>query len=306
MPKIYNGRNKTFFLVSEEWQRIISPLSPAQASVPQASERAGDFSQSGIRLAGVLDNRHRSTVCTAYTNNPEEVNSCTGSGTQVTHPFAARAGCTSRTFSAMFQCRCRLTISRTAWTHTRFCTNFKDTFDNLDSVVRVDQRIGRRRSVFYATCMTRSLSFFPQGQFTTVYIAGANTATWWDPGTQHIAHGTYVVQPHAGVQRRLRVLERQIVSTPAGFLGLGQVAGYRAGAAVYEYGRPRADPRRQRHDPLTAAGRPTQTTAPTTRASAISPRPPHAHAHRRLLVIATTRSLRTTRTGTQGSFGIRD
>src|ERR1700679_51724 len=34
IPKIYHGRNKTFFFVSEEWQRIIDTLSQATATVP--------------------------------------------------------------------------------------------------------------------------------------------------------------------------------------------------------------------------------------------------------------------------------
>ena len=69
IPKVYNGRDKTFFFVSEEWQRIIQFLSNASAIVPQASERTGDFTQSGQKINGAWTTGPV-TVCTAYTTNP--------------------------------------------------------------------------------------------------------------------------------------------------------------------------------------------------------------------------------------------
>ncbi len=46
IPKIYDGRNKTFFFVSEEFTRLITYAENVQGLVPQASERTGDFSMS--------------------------------------------------------------------------------------------------------------------------------------------------------------------------------------------------------------------------------------------------------------------
>lgn len=43
IPKVYNGKDKTFFMFSMEWIRNASPL-PYTASVPTAAERTGDFS----------------------------------------------------------------------------------------------------------------------------------------------------------------------------------------------------------------------------------------------------------------------
>ncbi len=85
IPKIYNGKDKTFFFVSEEWQRIIQYASAVQAFVPQASERNGDFSKSGQKINGAWTTGPV-TVCTAYTTNPAtQVNTCTATGTQVTN-----------------------------------------------------------------------------------------------------------------------------------------------------------------------------------------------------------------------------
>jgi hypothetical protein len=43
IPKVYNGKDKTFFMLSMEWIRNASPL-PYTASYPTAAERTGDFS----------------------------------------------------------------------------------------------------------------------------------------------------------------------------------------------------------------------------------------------------------------------
>jgi hypothetical protein len=43
IPKIYNGKDKTFFMLNMEWIRNASPL-PYTASYPTAPERTGDFS----------------------------------------------------------------------------------------------------------------------------------------------------------------------------------------------------------------------------------------------------------------------
>ena len=46
IPKIYNGKNKTFFFVNYEGTRHKSGSNSSQASVPTALEKQGDFSQS--------------------------------------------------------------------------------------------------------------------------------------------------------------------------------------------------------------------------------------------------------------------
>jgi hypothetical protein len=46
IPKVYDGRKKTFFFVSFDDTRNSNPLGNAPISVPTALERTGDFSQS--------------------------------------------------------------------------------------------------------------------------------------------------------------------------------------------------------------------------------------------------------------------
>ena len=49
IPKVYNGKNKTFFWLTTESYRQKSPLSDKYA-LPSALERTGDFSQSTVKI----------------------------------------------------------------------------------------------------------------------------------------------------------------------------------------------------------------------------------------------------------------
>lgn len=221
LPKIYNGRDKTFFFVSEEWQRIIQTLSQAQALVPQASERSGDFTQSGQKISGVWTTGPVS-VCTAYTNNSTtQVNTCTASGTQVSNLSPLAQAYMNDVYKKVPVPNVQYNLAHNLDPHT-ILTNFKDTFDNLDSVARVDQQFGQKLSVFYRYMHDTFPEKLPQGQFTTVYIAGANTASVVSPGTQHLAHGTYVFNPTLVMNFGYAFSNGNIVSTPAGFLASAQ------------------------------------------------------------------------------------
>ena len=53
IPKLYNGKDKTFFTFSWEWQRQRNGTT-STALVPTAQERAGDFSASGVTIVDPL------------------------------------------------------------------------------------------------------------------------------------------------------------------------------------------------------------------------------------------------------------
>lgn len=222
IPKVYDGHNKTFFFVSEEWQRIVEVLAAATATVPQQSERSGDFTQSGQQIGGVWTTAPV-TVCTAYTNNPTtQVNTCTATGTSVTSGLSPTAQAYMKdVFANVPVPNVAYNIAHNTDPHTIY-TNFKDIFNNLDSVVRIDQQFGQKLSVFYRYLHDTFPETLPQGQFTTVYIAGANTTTVVNPGTQHLAHGTYVISPTMLLNVGYSFSNGNIVSTPSGFLSSAQ------------------------------------------------------------------------------------
>jgi hypothetical protein len=228
IPKIYNGKDKTFFFVSEEFQRIVEVLAAQTATVPQASERSGDFTQSGYLPAagqpgaGVWTTGPI-TVCTAFTNNPTtQVNTCTATGTSVTTGLSPTAQAYMKdVFANVPVPNVAFNIAHNTDPHTIY-TNFKDIFNNTDSVVRIDQQFGQKLNVFYRYLHDTFPETLPQGQFTTVYIAGANTTTVVNPGTQHLAHITYVFKPTMLLNVGYAFSNGNIVSTPSGFLSSAQ------------------------------------------------------------------------------------
>jgi hypothetical protein len=68
IPKLYNGKNKTFFWVTDEAYRQHSPYADGYA-VPTALERTGDYSQSSVKIFNPLSSR----PCTASDNCPAGV-----------------------------------------------------------------------------------------------------------------------------------------------------------------------------------------------------------------------------------------
>ncbi len=221
IPKIYNGKNKTFFFISEEWQRIHESLANASALVPQASERSGDFTQSGEKIGGVWTTGPVS-VCTAYTNNStNQVNTCTASGTQVTNLSPTAQEFMKDVYSKVPVPDTAYDIAHSLDPHT-ILTSFKDVFNNLDSMVRIDQQFGQKLNIFYRYLHDTFPEVLPQGQFTTVYVAGANTTTVVNPGTQHLGHVTYVFSPTLLLNAGYAYSKGSIVSTPSGFLASAQ------------------------------------------------------------------------------------
>ncbi|HKO17388.1 MAG TPA: TonB-dependent receptor, partial [Acidobacteriaceae bacterium] len=221
LPKIYNGRDKTFFFVSEEWQRIIQYASGVQGLVPQASERAGNFSKSGQKINGTWTTAPV-TVCTAYTTNPAtQVNTCTATGTQVTNISPTAQQYMKDLYSKVPVPDEAYDIAHGFDPHSIF-SNFRNIFNNSDTVARVDQQLGQKLTVFYRYMHDTFPQVLSEGQFTTVPIPGANIATVVNPGTQHLAHGTYVFGPTLVLNAGYAFSNGNIVSTPSGFLGAAQ------------------------------------------------------------------------------------
>ncbi len=221
IPKIYNGKNKTFFFVSEEWQRELVTLSQATATVPLPTERTGDFTQSYQEIGGVWT-QAPITVCTGYTTNATtQVNTCTGTGTKVTTISPTAQAYLKDVYANTPVPNTAYDIAHGFDPHTIF-SNFHDVFNNLDSLVRIDQQFGQRLSIFYRYMHDTFPEVLPAGDFTTVNIPGANLTTVNSPGTQHLAHGTYVLSPTLLLNVGYSFSNGNIVTDTTGFLGSAQ------------------------------------------------------------------------------------
>jgi hypothetical protein len=221
IPKLYNGKNKTFFFVSEEWQRIVSYNSGVTALVPTAAERTGDFSQSGyIPTGSTTWTTGPISVCTAYTTNPAtQVNTCTATGTQV--PAANISPLAQGYLKDVYS---KIPLPQTAFNQSHnldphtFTSTFANTFNNLDSVVRIDQQVGQKLNVFYRYVHDTFPTYQSQGQFVASPIPGLNPTVSLNPGTQHLGKGTYVFSPTLLMNIGYAYSNGSVNSDPAGFL----------------------------------------------------------------------------------------
>jgi len=223
IPKVYHGKNKTFFFVSQEFQRIIDTLSQATATVPLPSEILGDFSQSySYNSTTKIYTQTPITVCTAYTTNPAtQKNTCTATGTKVTTISPTAQQYLKDVYSKIPAPNSAYDIAHGFDPHTIF-SNFKNTFNNSDTVIRIDQQFGQKVNVFYRYMHDTFPVFYPAGQFTTVYIAGMNPTTAQNPGTQQMAHGTYTFSPTMLLDVGYAFSNGNITTLSSGYLSQAQ------------------------------------------------------------------------------------
>jgi hypothetical protein len=222
IPHIYNGRDKTFFFFSEEFTRLISYNENVQGYVPQASERNGDFSQSGYQIGTNMWTTGPVPVCTAFTNNPTtQVNACTAVGTQVNNISPTAAAYLKDVYNKLPVPNQAYDIAHGFDPHSIF-TSFKNTYNNDDTVVRIDQQFGQKVSIFYRYVHDTLPDHLAQGEFTTSALPGTNTTDVKNPGTQHLAHGTYVFSPTLVLNAGYAFSNGNIVGTPSGSLSSSQ------------------------------------------------------------------------------------
>jgi hypothetical protein len=186
IPKIYDGRDKTFFFVSEEWRRFVNYTS-GSALVPTAAERTGDFSNdwykngSGAWVQGPIQ------VCTAYAPGG---GACTAHGTQVTNISPTATAYLKDIYAGIPAPPSALDASIGVDPHTLTST-LANTFNNDNTVVRIDQQFGQKLSVFYRYLHDTFPTFQGAGTFVAVPIPGLSATVSHSPGTQHLGHATY-------------------------------------------------------------------------------------------------------------------
>jgi len=195
IPHVYNGKDKTFFFVSENWLREIT-YNTGTAIVPTAEERAGNFTNEwyqattgGAWIQGPVN------VCTAYANNSAtQSNTCTATGTQVTNTSPTASAYLKDIYKIIPVPNEQANVAKGLDPHTINST-IPNSYPNLDTVVRVDQQVGKKLSVFYRYIHDTFPDFIGSGTFVAVPIPGLSGTISKNPGTQHLAKGTYLFSP---------------------------------------------------------------------------------------------------------------
>jgi hypothetical protein len=210
IPKLYNGKNKTFFFVSEEWLREVT-YATLPANVPTQAERNGDFSNDWYKNTAGSWVQGPIQICSAYTfNTATQSSNCNTAGTQITG--AQQVNSVSPT-ATMYS-----GVSPTALAYLKdvysaiplpneqanaaigndphqIDSNVPNTYNNLNTVVRIDQQFGQKLSLLYRYMHDTFPSYNGAGTFISSPIPGLSATTSRYPGTQQLGKATYVFSP---------------------------------------------------------------------------------------------------------------
>ena len=216
IPKIYDGRNKTFFFVSEEWLREVT-YTTGTALVPTAAERTGDFTDDGFKSGSTWTSQNIN-VCTAYTYNPStQVSTCTAQGTKVSNISPAAQAYLKDIYKVIPAPQSAFDLANNLDPHTLTST-LDNKFNNDNTVVRIDQQFGQKLSMFYRYMHDTFPSFTGSGVFVAVPIPGLSATVSTAPGTEQLGHVTYVFNPSLLANIGYAYSNGSILTTPQGAL----------------------------------------------------------------------------------------
>ena len=216
IPKIYDGRNKTFFFVSEEWLREVT-YTTGTALVPTAAERTGDFTNDGFKSGSTWTSQNIN-VCTAYTYNPAtQVSTCTAQGTKVSTISPTAQAYLKDVYKVIPAPQSAFDLANNLDPHTLTST-LDNIFNNDNTVVRIDQQFGQKLSMFYRYMHDTFPSFTGSGVFVAVPIPGLSATVSTAPGTEQLGHATYVFNPTLLANIGYAYSNGSILTTPQGAL----------------------------------------------------------------------------------------
>lgn len=216
IPKLYNGRNKTFFFVSEEWLREVT-YTTGSAIVPTTAERTGDFSNSGYKPSSTWTTGPVQ-VCTSFTyNSSNQSSTCNAAGDSVTDISPTAKAYLKDIFSVIPAPQSTTDLANNIDPHTLTST-IPNRFNNLNTDVRIDQQFGQKLSVFYRYLHDTFPSFQGSGTFVASPIPGLSATVTQSPGTQHLGHATYVFSPTLLANFGYAYSNGSILTTPQGAL----------------------------------------------------------------------------------------
>ena len=201
IPKIYNGKNKTFFFVSENWLREIADQNAAIALVPTTEERAGNYTNEWYQSTAISNPgvpvgtwvQGPVNVCTAYTNTATS-SVCTATGTQITNFSPTAQEYLKDLYSVIAVPNEAYNAAHGLDPHT-LQSKVNNSYPNLDTVIRIDEQVSSKLSIFYRYVHDTFPFFVGGGTFTAVTIPGLSATLNNNPGSQQLGKGTYTFSP---------------------------------------------------------------------------------------------------------------
>jgi hypothetical protein len=164
IPKIYNGKNKTFFFFSEEFRRVITYAS-GTATLPTSAEINGTFTR---------------PVYGSYTGD-----ACNQTTTQITRINPVAQAYIRDIYS-------KLPLSPTSNTVVSL---FRNTYNFEQELYKLDQILGDKPRVSVRYLRDSIPTTEPQGLFTTSPIPGVPTTSTNSPGHNWAGNATWTISP---------------------------------------------------------------------------------------------------------------
>ncbi len=214
IPKVYDGRNKTFFFVSQEFRRVIN-YSTTTVLVPTASERAGDFTNSYLTAANGTYTGATGpvAVCAAFTST----GTCSSFTTKITNISPLAQQYVKDIYSKSPLPPSAADLAAGLDPHT-YIYNQRNVFNDTQEFVRIDQAFGQKLNLFYRYLHDSLPSQEAGGLFVGGGLPGVQNTNTSAPGTQHLGHITYAFNPTLLVSGGYAYSSGAVISTPVGFV----------------------------------------------------------------------------------------
>ncbi len=196
LPKIYNGHDKTFFFVSQEFRRVIT-YSPNTIFVPTAAERTGQFPIA---------------VCANVVVNAAGTQSCANAGTTQITNFSPLAQAYLKDIYATVP----LPAPAAGQDLHALTQVGRNVYNDTQEFVRIDQAFGQKLNVFYRYLHDSIPTQEPYGLFGGTTFLGAQNTVSKSPATQQLAHVTYIVNPKLLIDGGYAYSFGSIQSVPVG------------------------------------------------------------------------------------------
>jgi hypothetical protein len=218
IPKVYNGKDKTFFFVSENWLKEVTYSQSTNAIVPTSEERAGNYNNEWYQNSAGAWVQGPVNVCTAYATTAT-TNTCTATGTQInpTSFSPAAQEYLKDLYSIIPVPNETADVARGLDPHT-ITNNIPNRYPNLDTVVRIDQQVGQKLNLVYRYIHDTFPDFIGSGTFVSVPIPGLSGTLSNNPGTQQLGKGTFVISPNKVVNIGYAYSNGSIYTRPQGGL----------------------------------------------------------------------------------------
>ena len=214
IPKIYDGRNKTFFYVSQEFRRVVN-YALTTVLVPTAAERVGDFTNSYLVNSS---NAYTGAtgpvaVCNAYSST----GACTAYATKITNISPTAQAYLKDIYSGVPLPTSAQDLAAGLDPHS-YSYTARNVFNDNQTFVRIDQALGQRVNVFYRYLHDTFPSQEAGGLFAGGGLPGVQTTNTTAPGTQQLGHITYVFTPTLLMDAGYAYSSGAVISNPIGLV----------------------------------------------------------------------------------------